>query len=188
MGVGQHHASQETVVDGLHCLLLLLLVVELDPVVHVQDLHYLPLLLLTLALLQQVRQLLQLLVINTDQVQLLVQGLRDGRLLLRTLHVQSIGAVLLQGVDLEFELNLLAQFEDHWVTCLQVTPDEVEEGVGSSSIFESFIELVDRGLVCTLLGPHHVPTNEDELLVEIHVVLGLAETEGLILDHEIDDV
>lgn len=52
--MSQNHASQHTVIQSLDCLLLLLLVVELNPIVNVKDLHDLPLLLLAFGILQQI--------------------------------------------------------------------------------------------------------------------------------------
>lgn len=62
----EDHAREHTVIDGFDGLLLQAAVVELDAVIHLQDLHYLSFLLLALRLDQQARQLFQFLVVDTD--------------------------------------------------------------------------------------------------------------------------
>jgi hypothetical protein len=53
--MGQYHPREYTVVDGLDRLLLLLAVVELNPIVDIQNLHDLPFCLLAICRLKQSR-------------------------------------------------------------------------------------------------------------------------------------
>lgn len=80
--MGQNHSCEDTIVDGFHCFFLLAATIVLNAIVDIKYLHDLPLLFLTLRARQQFLKFFQLLVVNSNQVQLLVQSLNDGRLLL----------------------------------------------------------------------------------------------------------